>query len=107
MTARVLLQRLGQMLFVLWVVTTLLFFLFRLMPGSPLAAYIDTSMTAEQQTILLHQFGLDRPMYEQYVLYLFNLFQGSLGFSFIYKEPVGTLLLATLPNTLFLTFSSL
>ena len=40
--ARPLLRRLGQMLFVLWVVTTLQFFLFRLMPGSPLAAYIDT-----------------------------------------------------------------
>ena len=107
MTARALLHRLGQMLFVLWVVTTLLFFLFRLMPGSPLAAYIDTSMTPEQQAILLHQFGLDRPLYEQYVLYLFNLMQGSLGFSFIYKTSVGTLLLAALPNTLLLTLTSL
>jgi peptide/nickel transport system permease protein len=43
MSGRALLRRLGQMLFVLWVVTTFLFFLFRMMPGSPLAAYIDTS----------------------------------------------------------------
>ena len=107
MTGRALLQRLGQMLFVLWVVTTLLFFLFRMMPGSPLAAYIDTSMTPEQQAILMHQFGLDRPLHEQYVLYLFNLLHGSLGWSFIYKEPVGRLLLAALPNTLLLTLSSL
>ena len=107
MTGRALLHRLGQMLFVLWVVTTLLFFLFRLMPGSPLAAYIDTSMTEEQQTILLHQFGLDRPMYEQYALYLYNLVQGSLGYSFIYKESVGSILLTALPNTLLLTLTSL
>jgi peptide/nickel transport system permease protein len=107
MTSRALLHRLGQMLFVLWVVTTLLFFLFRLMPGSPLAAYIDTSMTEEQQTILLHQFGLDRPMYEQYALYLYNLVQGSLGYSFIYKESVGSILLTALPNTLLLTLTSL
>jgi peptide/nickel transport system permease protein len=107
MTGRALLLRLLQMLFVLWVVTTLLFFLFRLMPGSPLAAYIDTSMTPEQQAILMHQFGLDQPLREQYVLYLFNLCKGSLGYSFIYKEPVGTLLLAALPNTLLLTLSSL
>jgi peptide/nickel transport system permease protein len=107
MTSRALLHRLGQMLFVLWVVTTLLFFLFRLMPGSPLAAYIDTSMTEEQQTILLHQFGLDRPMYEQYALYLYNVAQGSLGYSFIYKESVGSILLAALPNTLLLTLTSL
>ena len=107
MSGRALLRRLGQMLFVLWVVTTFLFFLFRMMPGSPLAAYIDTSMTQEQQTILLHQFGLDRPLYEQYALYLFNLLQGSLGFSFIYKESVGSVLLTALPNTLLLTLSSL
>jgi peptide/nickel transport system permease protein len=106
-TLRSLLQRLGQMLFVLWVVTTILFFLFRLMPGSPLAAYIDTSMTPEQQAILLHQFGLDRPLAVQYGLYLLNLAHGSLGVSFIYKEPVGALLIAALPNTLLLTLTSL
>jgi peptide/nickel transport system permease protein len=105
--SRALLYRVGHMLFVLWVVTTLLFFMFRLMPGSPLAAYIDTSMTAEQQAILLHQFGLDRPMWQQYFLYLANLAQGNLGVSFIYKDPVGTILLTALPNTLLLTLTSL
>lgn len=100
-------RRLGQMLLVLWVVTTLLFFLFRLMPGSPLAAYIDTNMTPQQQEMLLHQFGLDRSLAEQYGLYLLNLAQGSLGYSFIYKQPVGSLLLSALPNTLFLTLTSL
>src|ERR1700684_2908573 len=107
MTGRALLNRLLHMLFVLWVVTTLLFFLFRLMPGSPLAAYIDTSMTPEQQTILLHQFGLDKPLWQPYVLYLLKLAQGKLGVSFTYKEPVGILLLAALPNTLLLTLTSL
>ena len=95
------------MLFVLWVVTTLLFFMFRLMPGSPLAAYIDTSMTPQQQALLLHQFGLDRPIWQQYLLYVVNLAQGNLGVSFIYKQPVGSLLLAALPNTLLLTLTSL
>lgn len=100
-------RRLGQMLLVLWVVMTLQFFLFRLMPGSPLAAYIDTSMTPEQQTLLLHQFGLDKPMWQQYLLYFANLAQGNLGYSFTYKEPVSGLILAALPNTLILTLTSL
>ena len=51
MTAKALLQRLGQTVFILWVVTTLLFFLFRMMPGSPLAAYIDPTMTEDQQNL--------------------------------------------------------
>jgi peptide/nickel transport system permease protein len=104
---KAMLQRLGQTVLILWVVTTLLFFLFRLMPGSPLAAYIDPSMTAEQQTILLHQFGLDRPLWAQYGLYLLNMARGSLGVSFIYKEPVAGILMAALPNTLLLTLTSL
>jgi len=106
-SAKALLLRLGQTVFILWVVTTLLFFLFRMMPGSPLAAYIDPSMTEEQQAILLHQFGLDKPVWVQYGLYLLNMAQGSLGVSFIYKESVGSILIQALPNTLFLTLTSL
>ncbi len=107
MSAKALLQRLGQTVFILWVVTTLLFFMFRAMPGSPLAAYIDPTMTEEQQKILLHQFGLDQPIWVQYGLYLLNMVRGSLGVSFIYKEPVGSILIQALPNTLFLTLTSL
>jgi peptide/nickel transport system permease protein len=106
-TIKALLQRLGQTVLILAVVTTLLFFLFRLMPGSPLAAYIDPSMTEEQQKILMHQFGLDKPLWVQYLLYLQNMAKGSLGVSFIYKEPVGSILIQALPNTLFLTLTSL
>jgi peptide/nickel transport system permease protein len=106
-SAKALLQRLGQTVFILWVVTTLLFFMFRAMPGSPLAAYIDPTMTEEQQKILLHQFGLDQPIWVQYGLYLLNMVRGSLGVSFIYKEPVGSILIQALPNTLFLTLTSL
>jgi peptide/nickel transport system permease protein len=101
------LRRLAHTVFVLWVIVTILFFIFRLMPGTPLAAYIDTSMTAEQQAALMREFGLDRPLPEQYVIYLGNLAHGSLGVSFFYKQRVGTLLLAALPNTLALTLSSL
>ena len=46
-------------------------------------------------------------MWQQYLLYVFNLAQGNLGVSFIYKESVGSLLLAALPNTLLLTLTSL
>lgn len=107
MSIRAVLQRFAQMLFVLWVVATILFFLFRLMPGTPLAAYIEPTMTEEQQAILLRDFGLDKPLHEQYFIYLWNLCQGNLGTSFIYKQSVAKLLLDALPNTLVLTLSSL
>jgi peptide/nickel transport system permease protein len=99
--------RLVQSIVVLWVVVTFLFFLFRLAPGNPLVAYIDPTFTAEQQEALLRQFGLDKPLPAQYVIYLGNLLQGELGDSFFYRNSVTELLMDVLPNTLYLTFTSL
>jgi peptide/nickel transport system permease protein len=99
--------RLLQLVFVLWAVVTILFLMFRLMPGNPMAAYIDPNFTAEQQAILMATFGLDRPLWEQYFIYLGNLLQGELGTSFFYRQPVAERVLALLPNTLVLTFTSL
>ena len=45
---RAVLTRFAHMLLVLWAVATILFFLFRLMPGDPTVAYIDTTFTEEQ-----------------------------------------------------------
>ena len=56
-------HRCAQSLFVLWAVATLLFFLFRLMPGDPVAAFIDTTFTEEQEApSCWRQFGLDHPL---------------------------------------------
>ncbi|MFQ5854577.1 MAG: ABC transporter permease [Anaerolineae bacterium] len=99
--------RLAQSVLVLWVVVTLLFLLFRLAPGNPLVAYIDPTFTEEQQDALLRQFGLDKPLYVQYFIYLGNLLQGELGDSFFYRDPVAKLVMDVLPNTLYLTLTSL
>ena len=96
-----------QSVLVLWVVVTLLFLLFRLAPGNPLVAYIDPTFTEEQQEELLRQFGLDKPLPVQYGIYLVNLAQGELGDSFFYRDPVGKLVMEVLPNTLYLTLTSL
>lgn len=104
---RYLAGRIGQTIAVLWVVATILFFIFRLMPGNPLAAFIDPNFTPEQQAALLREFGLDQPLYVQYALFLKNLVSGNLGDSFFYKQPVGRVLAAVFPNTILLTGVSL
>jgi len=90
--------RLLQLVFVVWAVVTILFLLFRLMPGSPIAAYIDPTFTAEQQEILMAQFGLDKPLISQYFTYVGNLLQGELGTSFRYRVPVADRIWALLPK---------
>ncbi|MDX1663367.1 MAG: ABC transporter permease [Candidatus Promineifilaceae bacterium] len=96
-----------QSLLVLWVIVTILFLLFRLAPGNPLVAYIDPTFTAEQQDELMSRFGLDQPLPVQYVVYLGNLVQGDFGDSFFQRAPVGEIVMEVLPNTLYLTLTSL
>jgi len=101
------LKRFAHMLFVLWTVATILFFMFRTMPGTPLAAFIDNTTTAEQQDALIRQFGLDKSLGEQYWLFLTNLMQGDLGQSFFFKKPVVEVVMEVFPNSVILTLTSL
>lgn len=100
-------RRLGQTLVVLWVIVTVLFLIFRLAPGDPTVAYIDPTFTGEQQAAIRQSFGLDKPLYVQYITYLANLVRGDFGLSFAYRSPVIRLLAEVFPNTLWLTFMSL
>jgi peptide/nickel transport system permease protein len=100
-------QRLLHSLFVLWAVVTILFLMFRLMPGNPLAAYISEALDPAQQEAIIHQFGLDRPLWQQYLLYLGNLAQGELGLSFHQRTPVWDIVMGVFPNTIALTLTGL
>lgn len=104
---RYVLSRLFYSILVLWVVGTILFFMFRLMPGSPLTAFIDQTSTLEQQQALIARFGLDKSLFQQYLAFLGNLLQGDLGQSFFHRRPVMDVVLEALPNTIILTLSSL
>ena len=102
-----LLRRFVHMLITLWAIATILFLIFRLMPGNPLTAYIDPTFTKEQNDILMQQFGLDKPLWIQYLIYFANLFKGNLGESFFFKTSVLTAIWRVLPNTIYLMFCSL
>jgi peptide/nickel transport system permease protein len=100
-------KRLLQSLLVLWVVVTLLFLMFRLLPGNPLVAYISPTFTEQQQEAMLDRFGLADPLPVQYAVYLGNLLEGDLGQSFFHQDSVVALVMDVLPNTLYLTLMSL
>ena len=104
---RQVLERFAHNFFALLAVTTILFFMFRLMPGTPLAAFINENLNADQQQAMLEQFGLDKPLWQQYFIYLGNLLQGQMGLSFFQRRDVTTILLEVLPNSVILTLTSL
>jgi peptide/nickel transport system permease protein len=97
-----LLSRIGQTLLTLFVVLTLMWLLFRLIPGDPAAVYISGRLTPEEVEALRNSWGLDQPLYVQYLKYLLNLLQGSLGISFYYREKVSSIVGPRLLNTLLL-----
>ncbi|MEM7026525.1 MAG: ABC transporter permease, partial [Pseudomonadota bacterium] len=101
------LRRLGYTIFVLWAVASILFFMFRLMPGDPRTAFIDNTFTEEQQQQLLEQFGLDKPLPQQYLIWLTNLLQGDFGRSYTLNRPVIDEVLERFSATLILAGSAL
>ena len=56
--------------FVLWGVVTIVFFLFNILPGDPARMMLDKREDAEQLRILKKKYGFDKPIAEQYLLYL-------------------------------------
>ena len=101
------LQRLGLSLLSLFVVANILFFMFRLLPGDPATAMADPSLPQNVREAIIAQYGLDRPLWEQYVLYFKALAVGELGHSYHFKEPVAGLLVGRALNTFILMGSAI
>ena len=101
------LRRLLQMALTLFVLISILFFMFRLLPGDPATMYIDAALPIEAQEAILQQFGLDRPLFEQYYMYLGNVLRGEFGRSFHYRVPVSELIGERLLGTILLMGTSI
>ena len=86
---------------------TVTFLIVRLMPGVPTTASISDSMTPQDAQALKTLLGLDKPLFEQYWLFLHNLAHFELGQSFFYKEAVSTIIAPRLGWTLLLIGTAL
>ncbi len=104
---RYLLRRALQALMALFIIATLLFFLFRLGLPDPTAALITEGLSVEEREQVRARFGLDRPLPEQYLIYLGNIVRGDFGFSFHYRAPVADIIWERLANTLVLMLSAI
>jgi peptide/nickel transport system permease protein len=100
------LGKLVEIAIIFFVIMTALFFLFRLSPGDPISKVVDPMLTPEDMRYLIEQMGLDKPMWEQYVIYLKNFFTGNFGVSFHYGEPVFKIIKERLGWTILLFTSS-
>ena len=106
MTAYII-RRSIQGVIVLFLMTLIVFFAMRLLPGDPLIIFMGQqassgTMTEEQLESMRRFFGLDKPIMVQYVNWLGGIFRGNLGKSIYYRQDVGQLLRERFPITLHL-----
>jgi len=91
-------KRLLQGVLVLVMVMVLVFVLLRLIPGDP-ARQMMSIATEEALEALRAEMGLDKSIPEQLVVYVKNLFQGNLGYSWFQKADVSTVIAQAIPKT--------
>jgi ABC-type dipeptide/oligopeptide/nickel transport system permease component len=95
-------RRFGQAVLALLGSTFLMYFaVFRL--GDPFKWRGEKLLPPDTQVMLKAHFGLDKPMFEQYLIYLKNIVTLDFGVDFTTRKPVADLLAAAAPNTLRLT----
>lgn len=88
-------------------IATCVFVLFRIAPGDPAALILGALATQEQVDVFREQLGLNDPIWNQYLGYLQNLLQGDLGTSTSYSQPVTTVIMSRVDETLALLIISL
>ena len=100
-------RRLVASLFILLGVSIVTFGLTFLIPADPVAMIAGRNSTPEIREQIRHQLGLDRPVPEQYAIYLGRLVQGDMGKSYARKSDVGELIASRLPPTLLLMLAAI
>lgn len=102
-----------RLVITLFVILVINFFLPRMMPGDPFSTTSSdvageeiVVMTEEQRLYYMKYYGLDRPLHEQFLVYMKNLITGDLGRSIYYKMPVSDVIMLHLPWTMMIVFGS-
>ncbi|HEX7007646.1 MAG TPA: ABC transporter permease [Alphaproteobacteria bacterium] len=89
------------------VVSVMIFVVLRMLPADPLAMSLPPNATQEEAEAMRRELGLDRPIMEQYAIWLGHLVEGDLGRSIAFRQSVLDLIATTLPATIELVFLGL
>ena len=97
---RFLMQRLLALIPVLFTVAVIVFLILRLTPGDPAAVIAGNNATNEDIDRIREQLGLTKPLLSQFMIWLGNVVQGDLGYSFYLNKPVTELIAQRIEPTL-------
>jgi peptide/nickel transport system permease protein len=95
-------RRLVALIPVLLGISVIVFFMIHLVPGDPARTLLGVRATDQSVAALHQQFGLDQPLWKQYLTFLGRLLHGNLGRSFFYDTDVNSLVAERVPATVWL-----
>ena len=101
------LKRLCTLIPVLFVVSILVFLMVHVMPGDPARIMAGDSATDEDVEAIRVAYGFDKPLYEQYIRYIWRALHGDFGTSFRTGRPVAQEIAIRFPNTMLLAVSAI
>lgn len=93
-------RRLLLLIPVFLVVSIVIFLIIHLVPGDPIDNLVRVGSSPEQKAEITARYGLDRPLAEQYLIWLGQLVQGDLGTAIVMRRPVADLITQNLPYSL-------
>src|SRR5258707_4070790 len=97
---RYLIRRVLQALLLLFLLSLGMFLLIHALPGGPEQVIFNPRLSAAGRAAIRACFGLDQPLYIQYLKWIGNALIGNFGFSFVTNQPVSDLLAERFPATL-------
>jgi len=101
------LRRTLIILLMILLVSSMIFLLFRTMPGDPTASMVDPSIPREARQALLERYGLHESLWTQYTIFMKDLVRLDFGSSYFYTRPVLDVIKDRLPATLILMFTAM
>ncbi len=99
---RFLTRRVAQAIVVMLLVSLIVFVLLHLLPGGAARGVLGPRATQAQLAQFNHEYGLDKPLWQQYLIWLGQLAHGNLGYSYKLNQSVASLIAERLPKTLLL-----
>jgi peptide/nickel transport system permease protein len=106
---RYIVRRLIQMAITIIFALSLNFFIINLAPGNPVRYMAGEYAASDPEYLeaMTKRWGLDKPVYERFIIYMSHLIQGDFGYSYRYTAPVMELIMERMIPTLLLTLTSL
>ena len=104
---RYILKRLLQLIPMLLILSLIVFFMVRMIPGDPVKNMLGIDVPQEMVEVERERLGLNDPLPQQYIRFMTELFHGDLGTSIVTGKPVWDELMSRYPNTLILAFGGI